>query len=140
MRCMTVDIVQTSSSRSAPVSSVMLWVSSTLTVTLLSMTPWFVWFRTGTCATRLFGARETSDPQVMTRLLPLVTPSARWHLWQWKWSGTSTKKPLIFRTTMTVAPKSQQFCQPGSQTYWSTVQSVLPLVWRQTSRLTTSVR
>ena len=96
------------------------------------MTPWFASFKTGTCATRWFRVRVTLAHRVTTLLLPHVTPSAAWRSWPWRWFATSTKKPSIFKTTTTAAPKSQPFFQAAFRTCWLTDRSVSPLVWPPT--------
>ena len=138
MRCMTAATDQISSSLSALELLVTLWVSITRTVMLPSMTPWSGSFKSGTCATHWFGVRETLVDLVTTPQLLRVTPSARWHHLPWRWCATSMKRLSTSKTTTTEEHKSQPFFLRAFQIFWSTDQLELQLVWRPTSRHTTS--
>ena len=136
--CLKAVTPPTRSSASRRVPSARSWENTTLTEINPFTTQWCGWLRSFRSATRWWTGKVTLVPLTGTLLLPCDTPKAAliespntcWMI--------STRTPLISNQILTTQRMNLRCSLPDCPTSCSTEATVLRLVWRLVSRLTTS--
>ena len=140
-RCSIKAYVLTVHTPSAPALLETLWVRITHTVTQLSTTHLFEWFKTLQCVTRSLVATATLvEPDQTKAQQQCVTPNADSLHLHLKCSTRLTKTRLTSNLTTTTQHSNQPFFLHAFQTFWLMAHRESLLVWRQKFHHTTSVK